>query len=755
MECHPAVFLSEPALPVFRLSLLWLLVLCWSPQLSAQAVESTPAGTAAPRVGLVLGGGGARGLAHVGVLQVLEAQGVHVDAVAGTSMGAIIGGLYAAGYSASQIEQIALGIDWERVFSDDAARQQRAMQRKQDDRLGLIGASAGLKDGKLVLPAGILTGQQISLLLQKLFLPRADVRDFDRLPIPFRAVATDIVTGEAVIMRQGNLAEAIRASMNVPGIFAPVEWKGHQLVDGGLVNNLPVTVMRQMGVDYIIAVPVSAPMLGKDKLGSLIDVTDQLTRMMIAENESYQEDFLTDADVLIRPDLRAIGSGDFDKARLAIAQGRKAAQAFLSRFRQWREREKSPVVPMRAKAQTIVDLRVENDLPLATETVLQQLHQSRGQPLDVAQLEADIERLYGTGLYQKISWRLENEPAGHVLVVTLQGKAWGPSYLQTGLSLTNNFTGDNAYEINLRYLRTVLNPLGGEAGVYVRLGQNPLLEVDGYQPLSAKPGWFVAARGGYRKTNVQVYQQGALLSNYRLTHYGLEASLGYEWGTDWRLQTTLLRERGHAGLEIGFPIVSDDQPLNNAHVRLGLLHDSLDSLYFPTSGWLLRARWMTGKRWMGSDSNYQAVHLQARVAAHLPRQLLWLGGEWFGSSSEDAGVPLLQRPTLGGFLRLSGMQENQLILGENQWLLNAAVLQDIRPWLGLRSLPVPVYLGASLEAGRSRNREHTPGQYRLIRSGSLFLGVDTWVGPVFLGYGRTDQGDEAVFFHLNRQFGER
>ena len=737
------------------LLLLGLLALWWPLLAPAQTQEPACARPQPSRVGLVLGGGGARGLAHVGVLQVLEEQGVQIHAVAGTSMGAIIGGLYAAGYRASQIERIALGIDWERVFSDDAARQQRSMQRKQDDRLGLIGASAGLKNGKLVLPAGILTGQQISLLLQRLFLPRADIRDFDRLPIPFRAVATDIVSGEAVVMRRGNLAEAIRASMNVPGIFAPVEWEGHQLVDGGLVNNLPVTVMRQMGVDYIIAVPVSAPMLGKDKLGSLIDVTDQLTRMMIAQNESYQEDFLTDADVLIRPDLSEIGSGDFNKASLAIAEGRKAAEGFLQRFRQWCGRERPLPSPMVAQTQQIAAIQVENDLPLAEETVLQRLRQPLGQPLDVEQLEADIERIYGTGLYQKISWRLENEPSGHVLVLTLQGKAWGPAYLQTGLSLTNNFTGDSAYEINLRYLRTVLNPLGGEAAVYARLGQNPLLELDWFQPLSADPGWYVGARGGYRKTNVQVYQEGSLLSNYRLTHYGMEASLGYEWSTDWRLQATLLRERGRAGLEIGFPIVSDDQPLNNAHIRLGLLHDSLDSLYFPTSGWLLRARWMGGKRWMGSESDYQAVHLQARIATHLPRQLLWLGGEWFGSSSEDAGVPLLQRPTLGGFLRLSGMQENQLILGENQWLLNAALLQDIRPWLGLQALPVPVYLGASLEAGRSRNREHTPGQYRLIRSGSLFLGVDTWVGPVFLGYGRTDQGDEAVFFHLNRQFGER
>ncbi len=742
--------LNKPPLRAVGCLLLALLL-----PLAAGAETSTTDTQARPRIGLVLGGGGARGLAHVGVLQALEAHGIQVDAVAGTSMGAIIGGLYAAGYSPAQIEQIALGIDWERAFSDDAPRQQRAMQRKQDDRLGLIGASAGFKQGRLVLPAGILSGQQISLLLQRLFLPRADVRDFDRLPIPFRAVATDIVTGEEVVMDHGNLAEVIRASMNVPGIFAPVEWEGHQLVDGGLVNNLPVTVMRRMGVDYIIAVNVSAPMLGRDKLGSLIDVTDQLTRMMIAQNERYQQDFLTGADVLIRPDLSQIGSGDFDRADEAMARGREAVEALRQRLADLGTGQPLARPALQPAERNITAVVVENDLPIDPEVVRHQIHQQPGQLLDVERLERDIEQLYGTGLYQKITWRLEPEPVGDALVMRLRGKPWGPAYLQTGLSLTNDFSGDSAYEINLRYLHTVLNPLAGEASLYARLGQNPLLQADWFQPLNPAQSLYVGARTGYRKTNVRLFQQGAVTSSYRLTHYGLEAYLGREWAPDWRLQLTALRERGQADLEIGLPAFPEGQPQNNAHLRLGLLYDHLDSLYFPTSGLLFRAEWLEGRRWMGSDSDYSAARLQTRLAFGEHGRLYWLGGEWFGSQSDDAGLPWLQRPALGGFLRLSGLQERQLILGENLWLANAALLQDIRPWVGLEKLPMPLYLGLSVEAGRSRNREHTPDQYQLIRAGSLFLGLDTWVGPVFLGYGRTDRGEEALFFHLNRQFGER
>ncbi len=713
------------------------------------------AGEPAPRVGLVLGGGGARGLAHVGVLQVLEEQGVRVRAVAGTSMGSIIGGLYAAGYSPDEIERIALEIDWARMFSDHALRRASSMQRKQDDRLGLIGVSAGFADGKLKLPAGILSGQQISLLLQRLFLPRAEVRDFDRLPIPFRAVATDIVTGEEVVLDHGNLADAVRASMNVPGIFAPVEWEGHQLVDGGLVNNLPVTVMRRMGVDYIIAVNVSAPLLGKEDIHSLLGVTDQLTRMMIAQNERFQQDFLTDRDLLLVPDLHEVGSGDFHRAALAIEQGRKAARAFLRELQAMAGPTEKParVAPRRRIVRV---LHIENDLNIAPEVVRHHLRQRVGQPLDVDQLEADIERLHGTGLYHKIGWRLEDDgEGGDILILRLQGKPWGPDYLQTGLTLTNNFTGDSAYDVSLRYLRTVLNPLAGEASAYLRLGQNPLFQLDLFQPLDVRQHWFAGARAGYRKTNVRLFQYGDVVSSYRLTNYGMEVYGGFEWAPTWRMQLVGLRERGRARLSVGFPVFSERELLNNAHLRLEAIHDGLDSLYFPTEGAFLRLQWMQGRRWMGSESEYDAAHLQGRVAFSLGRHLLWLGGELFGSRSDDQGVPLLQRPALGGFMRLSGLQEDQLILSENLWLANAAWLSDIRPWVGWDSLPVPLYAGISLEAGRSRNRERTPGQYELIGAGSMFIGVDTWVGPVFFGYGRTDQGEEALFFHLNRQFGTR
>ncbi len=720
----------------------------------ATAAVAPGAEPSAPRVGLVLGGGGARGLAHVGVLEVLEAQGVRPVAVAGTSMGAIIGGLYASGYTPAEIRRIALEIDWEQAFSDQASRRQRSMQRKQDDRLGLIGVSAGFRQGKLQLPTGILSGQRISLILRRLFLHQADRRDFDRLPVPFRAVATDIETGEEVVLTGGDLAVAIQASMNVPGVFAPIPWQGRPLVDGGLVNNLPVTVMRQMDVDYIIAVNVSAPLLERERLDSLLGVTDQLTRMMIAANERYQQDFLTDADVLIVPVLDGVGSADFHRAGEIIDRGRQAARKLKQRLAGLAGGTAArPAAP--SFTPVVRELVVDNDLPLNPELVRHALRQQTGAPLDVVRLEQDVEKLYGTGLYHKVDWSLEPiEAGGYRLRVRLRGKPWGPDYLQTGLNLSNDFSGDSAYGISLRYLRTALNPLAGEAWLYARLGQDPLLQAEWFQPLHVRQPWFAGGRGGVRQTNLGLYQRSDLKARYRLTHYGMEAYLGYDISNRDRIQLTWLRERGRVQRTVGLEQLSEDEPLNNAHLRLEWLHDALDSLYFPTRGSLLRVGWMEGRRGLGSDSDYSALQVHGRAAWQRAESLLWLGGEWFDSSS-DRGMPLLQRPALGGFLRLSGMQENQLAFNEAYWLANAAWLHDLRPWLGWHSLPSPLYLGVSLELAGSGGRGLTPGEYEQIRASSLFLGMDSWVGPVFFGYGQTDRGEQALFFHLNRPFGGR
>lgn len=288
------------------------------------------------RVGLVLSGGAARGLAHIGVLKSLERQGIRIDAVAGTSMGAIIGGLYASGYSVEELQRLALELDWQQALSDSPPREDVPFRRKQDDRDFLIKQKLSFRDdGSLGLPLGMIQGQNLAMLLESLLVHRSDTRDFDRLPIPFRAVATDIATGEQVILRSGHLPQAMRASMSIPAVFAPVELDGHLLVDGGMVNNIPIDVARQMGVDQVIVVDLGTPLRPVKELVTVVDVMNQSITLMTRKNSEEQLKTLTTNDLLITPPLAGFGVADFDRAEQMIDAGYRATEALaepLARF---------------------------------------------------------------------------------------------------------------------------------------------------------------------------------------------------------------------------------------------------------------------------------------------------------------------------------------------------------------------------------------------------------------------------------------
>ncbi|MDH3840140.1 MAG: patatin-like phospholipase family protein, partial [Chromatiales bacterium] len=264
-------------------------------------------------IGLVLSGGGARGAAHVGVLKVLEEMRVPVDCIAATSFGAIVGGLYSSGMPVAQIEKTLAEIDWSAVFDDRLDRDNRPYRRKRDDDLWLVKGRVGVRDGELRFPTGLIQGQKIRGILSRFTMPVAGVRDFDQLPIPFRAVATDIVSGEEAVLGGGVLADAIHASMAIPAIFAPVEIDGRLLVDGGVSNNLPVTVARAMGAEIIIAVDISTQLYQREQLDSLLAITDQLSNFLTRRNTERQLERLQDQDILLLPNMGDLTSASFDR----------------------------------------------------------------------------------------------------------------------------------------------------------------------------------------------------------------------------------------------------------------------------------------------------------------------------------------------------------------------------------------------------------------------------------------------------------
>jgi NTE family protein len=259
-----------------------------------------------PRIGLVLSGGGARGAAHVGVLKFLEANDVPVHAIAGTSMGAIVGSMYATGWTPDEIEAQLGAIDWSTMLTDRLPREHLSFRRREEDREFLTQFELGIAGARPRLPSGLIAGHNVEARLARLLVPALAVRDFDRLAVPFRAVATDLETGGPVILRDGDLVMAVRASLSMPAVFAPVELDGRLLVDGGVGRNLPVDVARELGVDRLIVVDAGTPLSDREALRSLLDVSKQLTSVMTQSNTAVQRQSLADSDILIQPALGSV-----------------------------------------------------------------------------------------------------------------------------------------------------------------------------------------------------------------------------------------------------------------------------------------------------------------------------------------------------------------------------------------------------------------------------------------------------------------
>jgi len=396
-----------------RLPLVLLAVAAWG-----FATPTLAADGARPKIGLALSGGGARGGAHVGVLKVIERLRIPIDYIAGTSMGAVVGGLYAAGMSPGEIEQAIEDIDWDDIFRDQPPREERRFRRKQDDQLFLIKQRPGVRERERevnIVPA-LIQGQKLDLALHKLTLPVSDVTDFDDLRIPFRAVATDVVEGRAVILDGGDLAEAIRASMAIPAVFAPVALGDKLLVDGGITINLPVSVVREMGADIVIAVDISGPRRGREEITNALQMLDQIASLITWRNTEAQLASLRGRDVLIVPDLGdEVLAADFDKLVRAVEIGERGAEAKgpeLARltvsggtYAAHRERHAPPVY----SPPTIDYVRVENNSRLGDEVILRRLDIRAGDPLDPDRLDAEMSRIYDQDNFERVTYRVERK----------------------------------------------------------------------------------------------------------------------------------------------------------------------------------------------------------------------------------------------------------------------------------------------------------------------------------------------------------
>lgn len=722
-----------------------------TPELSAPRANSD-AGKR-PKICLVLSGGGARGAAHVGVLKVLEEYRVPIDCIAGTSMGSLVGAAYASGMSVDEMETTLKGISTELLFKEKPPRQELSQRRKQDDYNIFIGPELGVRNGSIHFGKGIVTGVQLESVLRQLSKVKGYL-DFDKLPIPYRAVATDLVTGKAVVFSEGELANVMRASMAVPGAVAPAEFDGMILADGMLTSNLPVEAARAMGADIIIAVNVGTPLLKREELNGIFGVAGQMLSILTEQNVQASLAQLKPEDILISPELGDFSTGDFDHLPRIAPLGETAARAVAERLASL---SLKPVeyASLRARQSVAVtsDLRPVDEIrfvdlkrvnPRAAEVVMET---RAGQPIDQTTLDRDMNRLYGMGDFEHVSYRFLEEPGRRVLAVDAVEKSWGPNYLRFGLGLSTDFSGDAYFNLLASYRKTWMNSLGGEWRSDLQIGRTSSLKTEFYQPLDSRGYFFVAPHAGVEQFITNVYQGDHRVARYEATSLLGGVDIGTHMLRYGELRLGLLGGVVRPKLDTGPLVLSPgDSPVSVGGYRLRLIHDQLDSVHFPRSGWGSSAQVFASRTGLGADTSYTRWDVDGSSAYSFGDHTFNFGFK-VGGKAGSGTLPRYDMFQWGGFLQQSGYATGQL-LGDNikfgRLMYYRRVLQG--------SMFEGAYLGLSFEVGKVGNPLFVGNPTGTLMSGAVFLAADTPIGPAYLGYGRAKDGNSSLYFYLGRPF---
>ncbi|MHC5072314.1 MAG: patatin-like phospholipase family protein, partial [Planctomycetota bacterium] len=711
-------------------------------------------GSQRPKIGLVLGGGGARGCAHAGVIKVLEELRIPIYCIAGTSMGSIVGAAYAYGHSPARMRRELIKDNWDYVLQDDPHRQTKSFRRKQDDLNFLFDIELGYTLGEgIKLKKGLVQGQNIDIVFKKLVFDAYKIQDFDELPIPYRAVAADIGTGEVVVLGTGELVLAMRASMAFPGAFRPVTIQGRELVDGGIVNNVPISVVQDMGADVVIAVDVGTPLMDAKDIASVLQVTEQMVGILMKKNVDEQVARLTDKDVLIRPDLGDMSVTQFKRSAQAMDIGEAAARAVAEKLRRYsvseaewaayvkRQRRQPEQMPV------IGSIRIVSTSDLSLDVIRAHMRTKVGEVLDLDKLQQDLERIYGLEDFELVTFYLRELESGTELSIRARGKSWGPDYLRFGLNLADDFDGENQYTLGLQYTMRELNRLGAEWRNEIAVGEFGGVRSEFYQPLDAAGRYFVAPEVKYRRFEPNVFQGGSKVAEFQVQDWTAALDVGRQLGNWGELRFGVARQWGKADPQVS-SIPTKGFHFDDAGLFGRFAIDTLDDPNFPRTGTLAGVVWFWANEEMGADDEYQIVDTRLGHAVSWGKTTAVLTGAF--QTVTDGDRPLWRRARVGGFLRLSGLVQDELT-GQHSGRAGLILYRQI---FGTRQvmLGMPVYVGGSIETGGVWDDRDDIGD-DLIMAGSAWLGVDSPIGAVYLGYGMAEGGDNSVYLFVGSLLG--
>ncbi|HET9694634.1 MAG TPA: patatin-like phospholipase family protein, partial [Steroidobacteraceae bacterium] len=701
------------------------------------------------------GGGGAKGAAHVGVLTMLEDMRIPIDCIVGTSMGALVGGTYAAGMTAAEVEQAIREISWSQTIGFEGWRQKLPMRRKLAGRTYSNNFEFGLRDGSLAAPSGIINAQNVEQTIRYLVARSLGTTDFDRLPIPFRAIATDMMTGEMVVLAEGDLAQSMRASMAVPGIFAPVTIDGRTLGDGGLTRNVPVDIARQTCADVVIAVAVPTPPPPPEALQSPITMLSRTLDVLIGANERQQLDSLGPQDVAIVVPMGEIGTGSFEKVADAIPLGRQAAEAQRESLRRyslpaadylaWREAARRPD----SRRVELGDVTVVGLERVEPEYVEAHLGLEPGQSVDQRQLANAVHDVFSLGDFDGVQYSLVGDPDRPDLRVEVTEKALGPNILRFDLGVAVGTAGGNAFVLAADYLRPWINTRGGEVHGLVQVGRTSVIDLSLYQPLDPLHRWFVEPGARASRSTEDLYYDDETATRYNFDGAYAYLDAGRVFGTSAELRVGVRNGSQRATRDIAFPGLPTLPKEAYGGVYASFTYDDRDREALATNGWLHRLRYFRGMDELGSPREFDRLEGVLLRAWAVDGNLVTARAA--GGANFQGELPFYDLFTLGGPISFPGLGLGQL-RGSSYWTTTAGYLvkvADISPTFGHS-----FYVGGSLIAGDMAGRIDDVRDPTILGA-SLLFGGRTPLGPLALSFSTTSTDEWSVLVTLGRPIEER
>lgn len=734
------------------LSGLYLLYLSSAPAVLAADSDKTAA-LPRPKIGVALSGGGARGLAHIGVLQGFEELRVPVDYLAGTSMGSIVGGLYAIGLSARQLQTLAVKeIRWAQLLDNQIERADLSYRAKQNQQRFLeleIGYNAAQG---FSAPSGFIDAQE--LLAELTHLTQGINTDFATLPIPFKAVATDLNAAEPYLLEQGNLAMALRASMAVPFAFSPVEIEGRILVDGGILNNIPVEVVQNMGANIVLAIDIETPMQYLASNSSFLSVTEQTIYAALLRNS---QESLQKADIVITPNLKNFTSTDFSRANALIEAGYQAVMEkkvllsllslspseYAAHLAQ--RQTKTPPTELNIRPDFIEFSGYQRTNPAFLQQQVQHLLQ---QPLDSEQINIAVNQLMAIKDLAQVTYRIVQREQQQGILFEVQEKAWGPNYFRFGINAATGFDDKAEFTVLLNHERLNIGQLGAEWINELIVGTDYQFSTEFYQPLSLDRRFFIAPYAKIGRHFVEAYQEQQSIGEYDLKRLQLGLDLGININNVAQLRTGFRYQDLTAQLRVG-----DPKNLPTGTVEEGIWHlrfdyDDLDHRIFATRGsqWTLSGQ--AYSKQLGAHSDYHRLFLYGRHHFTVqPRSVLF--AEFMLGSFLKSEAPFYENFSIGGSDALAGYSRTE-VGGSHAFvfrfgsMLNPPALTDY--------LPGDVRLLTIWHTGKAWDTFEQIQFNELLNGGSLALMWDTRLGAVLIGAGYTEGGELGVFLNLGNLY---